>query len=78
MTLIFVASCGCHRGLQGMIRGYSKTQCSMRCDRTAGCLSFEYSPTRKICNLNNQQIPTQKKFQDYLFCSKVTASTFQF
>ena len=45
--------------------------CATLCtDRPGECCSFEWSPSLKICNLNQECAPTGNKFKDYLFCVK--------
>ena len=45
--------------------------CAALCtDRPGECCSFEWSPSLKICNLNQECAPTGNKFRDYLFCVK--------
>ena len=45
--------------------------CSNRCMHMSDCCSFEYSPTKKRCNLNRDCEPTESAYQDYAFCTKV-------
>ena len=45
-------------------------ECSNRCNDKSSCCSFEYSPTKKRCNLNRDCEPTEAKHQDYAFCTK--------
>ena len=45
--------------------------CATLCNaRPRECCSFEWSPSSRICNLNQECAPTGKKFKDYLFCVK--------
>ena len=45
--------------------------CAALCTTRPGeCCSFEWSPSLKICNLNQECAPTGNKFRDYLFCVK--------
>ena len=39
------------------------------------CCSFEWSPTERRCNLNQECAPTKNKFRDYLFCVKGALDT---
>ena len=45
--------------------------CANRCNDESSCCSFEYSPTKKRCNLNRDCEPTESAYQDYAFCTKV-------
>ena len=44
--------------------------CAGHCDISSNCCSFEYSPRRKLCNLNSECQPTIEVYQDYEFCVK--------
>ena len=57
----------------GQIRGWIKTSldgCGKACSEESNCCSFEYSFSKKICNLNIDCEPTSPRYQDYVFCSK--------
>ena len=43
-------------------------ECGMKCLSTAGCRSYEYSPTEKKCNLNTVDAPSRGIYKDYAFC----------
>ena len=43
-------------------------QCAEFCNKTPECCSFEYSPKRRMCNLNKECKPTQSQLQDFVFC----------
>ena len=47
--------------------GSCATLCNARPDE---CCSFEWSPSSRICNLNEECAPTGYKFKDYRFCVK--------
>ena len=55
-------------------RGYgasvaSCAACASLCDDTAGCRSYECSPTALLCNLNDVALPTKPiSFLDFAFC----------
>jgi len=55
----------------------SADACAARCSARPTCLSFEYSPTTKICSLNTAAAPDvgSSNYQDYLFCSKSEAAS---
>ena len=44
--------------------------CAEQCDGAPACYSFEYSPTRKICNLNVECEPSVGVYEDFAFCVK--------
>ena len=46
------------------------TRCGQACRSNGECCSYEFSPSYKDCNLNKECKPSQKKFQDFLFCKK--------
>ena len=57
----------------GQIRGRIKTDadgCAKQCNDNKNCCSYEYSPRKKICNLNRACKPSRKKFGDFNFCAK--------
>ena len=43
-------------------------ECGTKCLSTAGCRSYEYSTTERICNLNTVDAPSQNIYKDYAFC----------
>ena len=50
--------------------------CAALCnDLPDDCCSFEWSPTERRCNLNQECAPTKNKFRDYLFCVKGALDT---
>ena len=56
----------------GSTRNVASAQdCAKSCSENDKCLSYEYSPTSKICNRNDLADPTGKNnYLDYLFCSR--------
>ena len=60
----------------GSTRNVASAQdCAKLCSENDNCLSYEYSPTSKICNRNDLADPTGKNnYLDYLFCSNKAAS----
>merc|ERR1711924_461096 len=51
-------------------------KCAALCNAESTCMSYECSPTKKMCNLNTAPAPTKtKKYKDYFFCSKQQAPT---
>lgn len=53
-------------------------ECGQRCDRTPGCGSFEYSPTRKKCYRNSQTQPTHDGDRgDWTFCRRRPCPSFK-
>jgi len=53
-------------------------ECGQRCDRTPGCGSFEYSPTRKKCYRNSQTHPTHDGDRgDWTFCRRRPCPSFK-
>ena len=60
----------------GSTRNVASAQdCAKLCSENDNCLSYEYSPTSKICNRNTKADPTGKNnHEDYLFCSNKAAS----
>lgn len=53
-------------------------ECGNRCDRTPGCGSFEYSPTRKKCYRNSQTHPTHDEDRgDWMFCRRRPCPSFK-
>ena len=58
--------------ISGNHQDKSMIGCQEMCDNTRSCCSFEWSPTTRVCNLNNECRPTRGQFKDYLFCMKGT------
>ncbi len=58
-------------GQVGSSREFTIKRCANRCNDESSCCSFEYSPTKKICNLNRDCEPTESAYQDFAFCTKV-------
>ena len=57
------------RGLKSQIvRGLK--ECQALCDDDNRCLSFEWSPSTRRCNVNKESKPTDDAFRDYIFCRK--------
>ena len=46
-------------------------RCMFKCMSNKDCCSYEYSPVRKMCNLNKECKPTGGKVGDFLFCQKI-------
>ena len=44
--------------------------CAEQCDGTPACCSFEYNPTGKICNLNEECRPSTGPVEGVAFCVK--------
>lgn len=45
--------------------------CAEECSGKNECLSFEWSPTRKTCNLNKVSVPERHPhFMDFIFCQR--------
>merc|ERR1711974_53349 len=72
----------CENGFElapGNVRGrgfsnmnlFNSKMCGEACQSKSECCSYEFSPSYKDCNLNKECQPTQKKFQDFLFCKKI-------
>mmetsp|Transcript_86444 Transcript_86444/g.135293 ORF Transcript_86444/g.135293 Transcript_86444/m.135293 type:complete len:228 (+) Transcript_86444:86-769(+) len=61
-----------HHGfkLPGNLDAENTFECADKCDRTEQCLSYEFSPQQKKCNLNKEMEPAGPPFQDYHFCSR--------
>ena len=49
----------------------TRQECAKMCSRHTGCLSFEHSNTEFLCNLNTVEQPSNRKYKDYAFCSKI-------
>ena len=50
-------------------------RCYDRCfTEGESCCSYEYSPHRRMCNLNKECDPTDKKHADFLFCRRHDAA----
>ena len=48
----------------------TKVQCVEACNLKDSCLSFQHSPSKMRCNLNELALPIFSPKEDYLFCSK--------
>merc|ERR1711973_573910 len=50
---------------------YTQYKCMKVCEGEEKCMSYEFSPTEKRCNLNEESDPTDPrgKFGDYMFCT---------
>ena len=46
--------------------------CAKKCLSKNGCLSYEWSPSRKACNLNDKPNPNRPQYRDFKFCRKGT------
>ena len=46
------------------------SSCAGHCAANSNCCSFEYSPSKKNCNLNTECQPTTEVHEDYNFCVK--------
>ena len=55
-------------GMYGVI-GANLSQCAANCTADPKCNSFESNGT--LCNLNEERLPNQTPYYDYLFCSKM-------
>ena len=54
---------------------YFFLRCYDRCfTEGESCCSYEYSPHRRMCNLNKECEPTDKKHADFLFCRRHDAA----
>ena len=56
------------------LRTSNSVRCSFACSQTPKCCSYEYSPDRKMCNLNKECEPTEGKHVDFLFCKKLASA----
>ena len=56
------------------LRTSNPVRCSLACSQTPKCCSYEYSPDRKMCNLNKECEPTEGKHVDFLFCKKLASA----
>merc|ERR1719187_1868372 len=54
----------------GSFRVNSLHECTNKCNERHDCRAFEYSPTEKICNLNNRDVANHPKYKDYITCAK--------
>jgi len=49
-------------------------ECGQRCDERPDCLSIEFSPTERLCIVNNMGgQPEEERVRDYQFCEKPLA-----
>ena len=55
-------------------------RCTEACTCERRCLSYEFSPREKRCNLNKESEPTDPRgnFGDYLFCQRGSGLGFRF
>mmetsp|Transcript_51553 Transcript_51553/g.149718 ORF Transcript_51553/g.149718 Transcript_51553/m.149718 type:complete len:302 (+) Transcript_51553:65-970(+) len=51
----------------------SVEHCGEDCSNRTACLSFEWSPSGRQCNLNRIAEPMRQKFLDFIFCRKTQA-----
>ena len=56
------------------LRTSNSVRCRFACSQTPKCCSYEYSPDRKMCNLNKECEPTEGKHVDFLFCKKLASA----
>ena len=57
------------------IRAQRLHDCSAVCNKTARCMSFEYSEKQKLCFLNTEAEPkTNTQHDDLIFCQKISTS----
>eukprot|EP00418_Pyrodinium_bahamense_P046639 CAMPEP_0179200768 /NCGR_PEP_ID=MMETSP0796-20121207/99918_1 /TAXON_ID=73915 /ORGANISM="Pyrodinium bahamense, Strain pbaha01" /LENGTH=793 /DNA_ID=CAMNT_0020905325 /DNA_START=81 /DNA_END=2463 /DNA_ORIENTATION=+ len=54
-------------------KNYTMDRCAQECDAQVGCMSFEWSATTKVCNLNKGAYPTIERNDDYVFCQSKKA-----
>merc|ERR1712126_517607 len=59
---------------------YTQAKCTWVCYIEEKCLSYEFSPREKRCNLNKESEPTDPrgKFGDHLFCRRGEGLGFRF
>ena len=65
-----VAGFGSINGKGGGQDVASCEECATLCKSEATCGSYECSPSKLKCNLNEAWVPSQPAQQDYLFCSR--------
>merc|ERR1711957_894880 len=58
-------------GIGGRISADTSLVCAGLCNAKTNCLSFEWSPTQKKCNLNTEAHPTGRPYRDFDFCSRL-------
>merc|ERR1711957_453755 len=58
-------------GIGGRISADTSLVCAGLCSAKTNCLSFEWSPTQKKCNLNTEAHPTGRPYRDFDFCSRL-------
>ena len=57
--------------IEGQISVANVDECAGKCNYNIECLSFEFSPSKKMCNLNKEAEPNWAfGFEDYLLCGK--------
>lgn len=57
------------------MKNVSHGKCSFNCLTKKDCCSYEYSPEKKMCNLNKECEPTEGKVEDFLFCKKESTNS---
>jgi len=60
-------------GLSSGLKAPSIGDCAAECRNESHCLSFEFSPSLSLCNLNDKKNPSGETYEDYKFCSKAEA-----
>ena len=61
------------RGPLGYLENvHTSEECAMWCLSKARCLSYEWSPGRKACNLNDKSNPNRPQYRDFRFCQMMT------
>jgi len=46
----------------------STDECAKICDQTTSCCSYEWSPSKRHCNMNRECEPNLPKYEDYQLC----------
>ena len=57
------------RGIKGDINDTTTDECAALCNAEAMCCAYEWSPSDKICHLNEECSPTASKYTDYYYCA---------
>ena len=61
--------------MDGSNTGADLDTCKNLCDARLDCNSIEYGPTNTQCKLLEQKAPTNGKYNDHIFCKKLSVGT---
>jgi len=71
----FISGSGPKWSTGGSDKPCSFDMCAADCTQREDCLSIEWSPSTRLCRLNNVAHPTNSSLLDYVFCRKTALNT---